>query len=64
MPEQWLSEAQLTGMILNEFYQNTQVMIGEAVAGTELAAMLKEHSSELSTTSRNGPPTKSHAAKK
>jgi hypothetical protein len=34
-------------MVLNEFYQKTQVMIGEAVASSELAAMIKEHSSEL-----------------
>lgn len=45
-----LSEAQLTGAVLNKFYENTQVMIGEAVAGSELATMLKEHSSELPTT--------------
>lgn len=42
-----LSEAQITGMVLNEFYEKTQVMIGEAVAGSELAAMIKVHSSEL-----------------
>lgn len=42
-----VSEAQLTGMVLNEFYQKTQVMIGEAIAGSELRAMLNEHDSEL-----------------
>jgi hypothetical protein len=35
-------------MVLNEFCQKTQVMIGEAVAASELAAMIKEHSAELS----------------
>jgi hypothetical protein len=30
------------------FYQTTQVMIGEAIAISELKDMLKEHSSELS----------------
>src|ERR1017187_8631461 len=48
----YLSEAQVTGMVLNEFYQKTQVTIGEAVAGSELGAMIREHSSEL----RSGPP--------
>jgi S1-C subfamily serine protease len=47
--KQPLSEAQVTAMVLNEFYEKTQVMIGEAVAGSELAAMVKEHSSELPT---------------
>jgi hypothetical protein len=42
-----LSEAQITGMVLDEFYQKTQVMIGEAIAGSELAAFISEHSSEL-----------------
>lgn len=45
---QSLSEAEVTAMVLNEFYEKTQVMIGEAVAGSELAAMIKEHNSELS----------------
>lgn len=49
--KQELSEAQITAMVLNEFYEKTQVMIGEAVAGSELAAMIKEHSSELPSTS-------------
>ena len=42
-----LLEPQLTGLVLDEFYQKTQVMIGEAVSGSELKGMLKEHSSEL-----------------
>jgi S1-C subfamily serine protease len=42
-----LSEARLTAMVLDEFYQKTQVMIGEAVAGSEVAATMKEHASEL-----------------
>ena len=44
---QELSEAQLTAIVLDEFYQKTQVMIGEAIAGSELEAMIKAHSSEL-----------------
>jgi S1-C subfamily serine protease len=49
-----VSEAQLTATVLQEFYEKTQVMIGEAVSGSELAAMIKEHSSELpAKTSRN-----------
>jgi len=43
------SEAQLTAAILDEFYQKTQVMIGEAISASELAALIKEHSSELSS---------------
>jgi hypothetical protein len=42
-----ISEAQVTAMVLNEFYEKTQVMIGEAVAASELRAMIKQHSSEL-----------------
>jgi S1-C subfamily serine protease len=42
-----IMESQVTGMVLNEFYEKTQVMIGEAVAGSELAAMLKEHAADL-----------------
>jgi len=42
-----VSEAYITAVVLDEFYQKTQVMIGEAVAGSEVAAMIKEHSSEL-----------------
>ena len=56
-PEQ-MSEAQITAAILNEFYEKTQVMIGEAVSGTELAAMIKEHSVELSIS--RSPQNSSH----
>ncbi len=42
-----VSEAQVTGAVLQEFYQKTQVVIGEAIAGSELAAMIKEHAAEL-----------------
>ena len=42
-----VSEAQITAMVLDEFYQKTQVMIGEAIAGSELKAMLKEKETEL-----------------
>ena len=44
---QQVSEAQVTAMVLDEFYQKTQVMIGEAISVSELKAMLKEHASEL-----------------
>ena len=42
-----LSEAYITALILDEFYQKTQVMIGEAIAGSEVAAVIKGHSAEL-----------------
>lgn len=42
-----LSEAYVTAIVLDEFYQKTQVMIGEAVAGSEVTAVIKAHSSEL-----------------
>lgn len=42
-----VSEAYLTALVLDEFYQKTQVMIGEAVAGSEVATVIKEHSSDL-----------------
>ncbi len=45
--KQSVSEAQITAAILDEFYQKTQVMIGEAIAASEVAAMLEEHASEL-----------------
>jgi S1-C subfamily serine protease len=56
-----VSEAQITAAILDEFYQKTQVMIGEAVAATELVAMLKEHTAELPA--GNVPSTKAPARK-
>ena len=45
--KQNFSEGQVTAMVLDEFYQKTQVMIGEAVAVSELKDMIKEHASEL-----------------
>jgi hypothetical protein len=44
---QQISEAQVTAMVLDEFYQKTQVMIGEAISVSELSAMLREHSADL-----------------
>jgi Trypsin-like peptidase domain len=49
-----LSEARITAMVLDEFYQKTQVMIGEAIEGSELSAMLREHASELPRRTSNG----------
>src|SRR5260370_12758048 len=48
--KQPLVESQVTAMVLNEFYEKTQVMIGEAVAASKLEAMIKDHSSELPAT--------------
>jgi hypothetical protein len=45
-----VSESQLTADILDQFYQKTQVMIGEAIGASELTAFIKEHSSELPST--------------
>ena len=45
-----LSEAQFTAMVLDEFYQKTQVMIGEAVAASEVASFIREHGGELPVT--------------
>jgi hypothetical protein len=45
--EEPVTEARVTGMVLDQFYQKTQVMIGEAIAASELAALMKEKSSEL-----------------
>lgn len=41
-PASSISEAQLTAAVLDEFYQTTQVMIGEAISVNELKAFLKE----------------------
>jgi hypothetical protein len=41
------SEAQITAGILQQFYQTTQVMIGEAVSVSELHAFLKAKEQEL-----------------
>ena len=59
---QQVSEAALTAMVLNEFYQKTQVMIGEAVAASEVATLLSEHSADLPTivTSPQPAPGKGH----
>jgi hypothetical protein len=59
-----VSEAQITAAILDEFYAKTQVMIGDAVAASELAAMLKEHASELPEMNRavtGAPPGEPNA---
>ena len=50
-----LSEAQITAMVLDEFYQKTQVMIGEAIAASEVASLMTERAAEL-------PSKLSHAA--
>lgn len=59
-----LSESYITAVVLNEFYQKTQVMIGEAIAGSELAAMMKEHSSELSATNLTSGSSKAPVQKR
>jgi len=53
-----VSEAQITASILDEFYQKTQVMIGEAIAVSELAAMLKEHALELPAATTGTAPSR------
>lgn len=37
-----ISESQVTSMVLDEFYNKTQVVIGEAVSGSELTLFLNE----------------------
>jgi S1-C subfamily serine protease len=54
---QAISESQITAAILDEFYQKTQVMIGEAIAASELTALLKEHASELPHSQIEAPRT-------
>ena len=49
-----ISEAQITAMVLNEFYEKTQVMIGEAIAVSELKNMIKDHAQELPKTPSTG----------
>jgi S1-C subfamily serine protease len=49
-----ISEAQLTSMVLEEFYEKTQVMIGEAIAVSELKNMIKDHAQELPKTPSTG----------
>jgi len=61
---QSFSEAQVTAMVLDEFYQKTQVMIGEAVAASEVAALLSEHSAELPTIDRTPQPASGKTPRK
>lgn len=42
-----ITEAQVTAMVLEGFCERTQVMIGEAISGSEVSALLVEHSSDL-----------------
>jgi len=41
------SDAQITGMVLAEFYKATQVMIGEAISVSELRAFLNKKRAEV-----------------
>jgi Trypsin-like peptidase domain len=41
------SEAQITAMVLEEFYKTTQVMIGEAISVSELRAFLNRKKAEV-----------------
>jgi S1-C subfamily serine protease len=45
--QEQISEAQLTAVVLDEFYQKTQVMIGEAISASELVEFMKEHAAAL-----------------
>ncbi len=45
------SESEITGAILQQFYNTAQVMIGEAVSVSELRAFLREKGSELDVAS-------------
>lgn len=56
-----LMESQVTGMVLEEFYEKTQVMIGEAIAASELTAMMKDHSSELPAAESQGEDKSSNS---
>jgi Trypsin-like peptidase domain len=40
-------DSQVTSMVLDEFYQKTQIDIGEAIAASELKQFLQEHVGEL-----------------
>jgi len=42
-----LSEAQVTGMVLDQSYKTTQVMIGEAISVSELRSFLKKKKAEV-----------------
>jgi hypothetical protein len=39
-PQKPITEAQVTAMALEEFYEKTQVMIGEAISGSEVSALV------------------------
>jgi hypothetical protein len=41
------SEAQVVGAVLEQFYNNTQVMIGEAISVSELRSFVKQRQSEV-----------------
>jgi hypothetical protein len=41
------SEAQIVGTVLEQFYNTTQVMIGEAISVSELRAFLKKKQAEV-----------------
>jgi S1-C subfamily serine protease len=45
-----LSNDQVVGMILEEFYQKTQVMIGEAISVSELQQLIAERGTEIGVT--------------
>jgi hypothetical protein len=47
------SEAEITGAVLQQFYNTAQVMIGEAVSVAELRAFLREKGPELDVTAGN-----------
>jgi len=42
-----VSEAQMVGAVLEQFYKTTQVMIGEAISVAELRTFMKEKKSEV-----------------
>jgi hypothetical protein len=48
-----LSDQQVVGIILEEFYQKTQVMIGEAISASELRHFLADRKKELALVSGN-----------
>jgi len=45
--DQMVSEAQITAMVLDQFYKTTQVMIGEAISVSELRSFLKKKEAEV-----------------
>lgn len=59
-----VSDAQVTAMVLDEFYQKTQVMIGEAVAASEVVSLLSEHSAELPAIDSHPQPASGKSPKK